>query len=101
MMPKIKCSQRSAIISFARGFSRNEKCGVHAGKKCASKSKNMESLRLQTQRAARGCPKQQGNIEMAHRERTPRRNTVADSAALRQFIGGFGKEVLEPDKFGY
>jgi hypothetical protein len=89
-MPKIKCSQRSAIISLASGFSRNEKCGVHAGKVSASKSKNMENLRLQTQRAAHASM----ITAMEHGNGTPRRNTVADIAARRQFIGVFGKKVF-------
>src|SRR5690242_18128226 len=74
MMPKIKCSQRRAIISLASGFSRSEKCGLHTGKVCARKSKNMESLRLQTQRATRGSPK----TAREHRNGTPRADTAKE-----------------------
>src|SRR6266849_4892751 len=31
MIPKIKCSQRSAINSFAAAFARKLKCGLHSG----------------------------------------------------------------------
>jgi hypothetical protein len=46
MMPKMRCSQRRTIISLASGFSRKEKCGLHAGKVSAKRTKSIESLRF-------------------------------------------------------
>jgi hypothetical protein len=45
-MPKMRCSQRRTIISLASGFSRKEKCGLHAGKVSAKRTKSIESLRF-------------------------------------------------------
>src|ERR1700719_830824 len=45
MIPKTRCSQRSAIISLAWGVSRNEKCGSHSGKEITSRKKFMGTPR--------------------------------------------------------
>src|SRR6266403_1356441 len=45
MIPKTRCSQRSAIISLACGVSRNEKCGSHWGKEITSRKKFMGTPR--------------------------------------------------------
>src|SRR5258708_32200482 len=45
MMPKMRCSQRSAIISLACGVSRNEKCGCHSGKENMKRCRNTATPR--------------------------------------------------------
>src|SRR5216684_6105693 len=46
IIPKIKCSQRSAINSFAAAFARKLKCGFHSGN-VASSHKPMREPPLQ------------------------------------------------------
>src|SRR5437660_11813232 len=41
MMPKMRCSQRSAIISLACGVSRNEKCRCQQRNEIASRQESM------------------------------------------------------------
>src|SRR5260370_18832765 len=41
MMPKMRCSQRRAIISFASAVSSKAKCGRHAGNESAKRLKIM------------------------------------------------------------
>src|SRR5258707_8551892 len=44
MIPKIKCSQRRTIISFAPALPRKEKCGCHSGNPRVVRYKSMRHL---------------------------------------------------------
>src|SRR5713226_6869416 len=45
MMPKMRCSQRRTIISFAAAPPRKEKCGRHAGNEYRNRCRNMATPR--------------------------------------------------------